>query len=464
MEKKNLFLGVSPFIFYYLYKFRFSFLGKKFRYRQFNKNMILRLKDKYILNNSDGNYLGIVYPTNIFDVQKIFEYANIYKIPLIRDVNYNRIYFPYKHCIIDMSKYSDILKFNLKAKRIRVQSGISVDKLLDFLNKHNYTIKLLEKYLGRNLTINDLFFNNFYGSKLQNDCLRYYSIIIPKEEKIVKFNPFTDFSGNHINISNLFLNNSYILSLLLETEFLYTEKEYYNFFSFNIHQNDNSILDKLKEEQIIDDMIITYIGDSNKFGKKKVLIKVKENNSNKLLGILDYYGLINVQKENIKINEIFLNKNTNNKYSRHIKIVIDKQYLKFFVNYFEKKYNKIFENKFTLPEIKYSQKENVFFISLPYFEDIPNIEKQYIFIKELNKIINKINGNFFLNQNINIPNRFDQMREIGLNNFIMHQDIKQYFDPNYILNPHLCNIKPNFFSLLKRKNRFINYIFTKMKI
>ena len=106
----------------------------------------------------------------------------------------------------------------------------------------------------------------------------------------------------------------------------------------------------------------------------------------------------------------------------------------------------------------------MFFISLPYFEDIPNIEKQYIFIKELNKIINKINGNFFLNQNINIPNRFDQMREIGLNNFIMHQDIKQYFDPNYILNPHLCNIKPNFFSLLKRKNRFINYIFTKMKI
>ena len=56
------------------------------------------------------------------------------------------------------------------------------------------------------------------------------------------------------------------------------------------------------------------------------------------------------------------------------------------------------------------------------------------------------------------------MREIGNNNFLMHIDIKQYFDPNYILNPHLSNIRPNYFSQLKRRNKIINYICTKLKI
>ena len=461
MEKKNLFAISSPILFYFLYKYRYQIIGKKYRNRLFNKNMLLRFKDKYVLNTEYGTALGTIYPSNRFDIQKIFEFANIYKIPLIRDVNYTRINFPYNHCILDMSKYNDIIKFNPIKKRIRVESGITIDKLIEFLNKKNLTINNLEKYTGRNLTINDIFFNNFYGWKLQYD-LRHYSVIIPKEQKIVKFNPFTDFSGNHIDITNLFLNNSYILNLLMETEFDISEKEEYNYFSVDIRQNKDINLKKLFQEKIIDDIIVIY--NQKKFEKEKLLIQVKKKNSNYLLGILEVNNCIKMQKENIAIDEVYMNKKSNKKYSRHIIICIDQQHKKPFIEKFEKKYNDIFEKQYNLPEIKYCYKDNYFLMSFPEFDDINDIEKQYIFFKELNKVINKLKGNFFLNQNITIPNRFDQMREIGSNNFLMHIDIKQYFDPNYILNPHLSNIRPNYFELLKRRNKIINYICTKLKI
>ena len=461
MEKKNLITISTPILFYFLYKYRFQILGKNYRNRVFNKNMLLRFKDKYVLNTEYGTALGTIYPSNRFDIQKIFEFANIYKIPLIRDVNYTRINFPYNHCILDMSKYNDIIKFNPIKKRIRVESGITIDKLIEFLNKKNLTIDNLEKYTGRNLTINDIFFNNFYGWKLQND-LRHYSVIIPKEQKIVKFNPFTDFSGNHIDITNLFLNNSYILNLLMETEFDISEKEEYDYFSVDIYKNKDLNLLNLFQEKIIDDIIIIY--NQKKFEKEKLFIQIKKKNSNYLLGILEVNNCIKVKKENISIDEVYMNRKINKKYSRHIIISIDQQHIKPFIQKFEKKYYEIFDKKYNLPEIKYCYCDNSFLISFPEFDDIENIEKQYIFFKELNKVINKLKGFLFFNQNIAIPNRFDQTREIGNNNLLMHIDIKQYFDPNYILNPHLSNLRPNYFSQLKRRNKIINYICTKLKI
>ena len=72
--------------------------------------------------------------------------------------------------------------------------------------------------------------------------------------------------------------------------------------------------------------------------------------------------------------------------------------------------------------------------------------------------------NFFLDSNLPLNNKYDLMREIGFNNYYANEDLKYYFDPNYILNPHLCFKKPSFFDMLKKKSKIINYIFNKAKI
>ena len=64
MEKKNLFAISSPILFYFLYKYRYQIIGKKYRNRLFNKNMSLRFKDKYVLNTEYGTALSKIYPSN----------------------------------------------------------------------------------------------------------------------------------------------------------------------------------------------------------------------------------------------------------------------------------------------------------------------------------------------------------------------------------------------------------------
>ena len=85
-------------------------------------------------------------------------------------------------------------------------------------------------------------------------------------------------------------------------------------------------------------------------------------------------------------------------------------------------------------------------------------------IREIYKAVNKLNGNFYLNNNIILNTKYDLMREIGYNNYFIDEDIKHKFDPNYVLNPHLCFPKPKFFEFLKRQSRIWNYLFTKVKI
>ncbi len=57
------------------------------------------------------------------------------------------------------------------------------------------------------------------------------------------------------------------------------------------------------------------------------------------------------------------------------------------------------------------------------------------------------------------------MRDIGVENYKINEEIKYLFDPNYILNPHLSIKKPeSFFKQIKRNNKLHNYLLTKLKL
>lgn len=56
------------------------------------------------------------------------------------------------------------------------------------------------------------------------------------------------------------------------------------------------------------------------------------------------------------------------------------------------------------------------------------------------------------------------MRDLGVANYYLNEEIKFLFDPNYILNPHLSIRKPEFFKIIKRSNKIWNYFLTKLEL
>jgi hypothetical protein len=57
------------------------------------------------------------------------------------------------------------------------------------------------------------------------------------------------------------------------------------------------------------------------------------------------------------------------------------------------------------------------------------------------------------------------MRDIGVENYFINEEIKLMFDPNYILNPHLSIKKPDStFKIMKRSNKLWNYVITKLEL
>jgi hypothetical protein len=56
------------------------------------------------------------------------------------------------------------------------------------------------------------------------------------------------------------------------------------------------------------------------------------------------------------------------------------------------------------------------------------------------------------------------MRDIGVENYMINEEIKYMFDSNYILNPHLSIKKPEPFKSIKRSNKIWNYLLTKVEL
>ncbi len=61
--------------------------------------------------------------------------------------------------------------------------------------------------------------------------------------------------------------------------------------------------------------------------------------------------------------------------------------------------------------------------------------------------------------------KYHLMRDIGVGNYLLNEEIKCLFDPNFILNPHLSIRKPESQTKrIKRSNKIWNYFLTKLGI
>ena len=457
------YLITIPFIGYYLYQKRHYLLGKKYREKIINNSFRNRFNNKYttIKQKSDTCLLGVISPSNVYDFQKVLYYANHYKIPIISDINYSQSIIPYQHIKLSLEKYQNVIEISEKEKFIRVESGIKIKELLEYLNSKGYTIKELEEYSESSLTVNDVLFNNYYGWNVKN-CIEEYYVITPKEEKIFNFRHFCDFTKNHINFSDIFINSSNLLGIILDIKLAITPIERYHYLKLKIPKklNINEALATFSKDKLVDDVIISI----NQYNTDNIELyaKINEDTFIKKIALLSQDG---IAYENITQSQYIENTTipTNDMFSlRKIKILINNNSKKeLFIN----KINKIMkESSDIVPNIKISTKTELIEISFPIEEDIKLIEKEYYTIREIYKAVNKLNGNFYLNNNIILNTKYDLMREIGYNNYFIDEDIKHKFDPNYVLNPHLCFPKPKFFEFLKRQSRIWNYLFTKVKI
>jgi hypothetical protein len=62
-----------------------------------------------------------------------------------------------------------------------------------------------------------------------------------------------------------------------------------------------------------------------------------------------------------------------------------------------------------------------------------------------------------------VNTKYHLMRDIGVVNYYLNEEIKYLFDPNYIINPHLSIKKPSSqFKEIKRSNKIWNYFLTLM--
>lgn len=455
-----------PLLAYYIYSKRHYLLGKKYRSTLINKAFLSRFtNDKYTILPEDKKkttcLLGTIYPGNVYDFQKMFSYANFYKIPIINDINYSQAIIPYHHIKMNMNKFNSIIDFSDTKKYIKVQSGIKIRDLLQYLRNNNFTIKELETYMYSDLSLSDCLFNNYYGWNLQK-CIEEFYVVTPKNEKIFSFRKFCDFTKNHFNFSEIFLRSSNLLGIVLDVKLRINPLKKYSYFQIRKVPNDiqiKELLDKYKKNKDISEAIII---SSNIDGTYNIFLRINEKKIWSVTTKLYDKG-INFEKIN---QEQYYSEVNFSKFSpitlRQIKILLNDNNKK---GIFYQKLNSLLNNNPDIfPKVKISVKTELIEIIFPRDEDIKIIEKEFYIMKELFKIVNKLNGNFYLNNNIVLNTKYDLMREIGYNNYFFEEDLKSKFDPNYILNPHLCFKKPQFFEFLKRKNRIWNYIFTKAKI
>ena len=458
-----------PLTLFCLYKQRYFIFGKTYRIKVFNSKLEKRFKfnDKYINNVNFNNkqyinkhLIGTVFPTNIYDLQQLMKLANQFKVPLITDdINYMKTILPYNHIKVDLSQFNKVINIDINKGNVYVESGISVKYLLSLLHKIGYTIEELEKYINSDLTLNDCLFNNYYGYGL-NTCITGYEVLTPKKERIFSFGNVVDFTQNTVNFSLLFLNSSNLIGMMLGINLHITPIKTYKYMKIKF-PNHNEIFNK-DNHYLFTKLHCVYINANS--NENDLYLKITPNEFYKYIHILQQKGfMINEISKNDYINNttMFNNKISDYIMSRKVKIVLnDNNQLKDVVN----KVKTLTKEKGVQVRVNVLIKEKEIGIYFPKDDDINVIEKEFEILRELNKCVCKLNGHFFMNYNMVLNTKYDLMREIGYNNYFFIEQLKYYFDPNYILNPHLTFKKPFNLDELKRNNKFINYIFTKVKL
>lgn len=457
-----------------LFKYRLSLLGKNYQKRIINSAFLERFDTKY-KPQKDNNAIGNIFPTNIYDMQKLFQIATQYKIPIINDIHYHQRVIPFQHIRLDLEKFNKVISFNEKESRIKVNSGIKIKDLIKYLRDKGYTIKHLEHLENTSLCLSDVLFNHYYSlnqGKLLNSRIDEYTLLIPKEEKILMLKPSNDFSFNHSNYNDMFLYSNSVIGVILDVQLKIeklspNENTVYlrvisntNLQQQTFNQTINEIYNNYSRNPLIEDVIVKVSKDLSFFD---IYLKINSKYFSIAKAILSQSGIkLNMASPN-EIKQISDTENDSHSSLRKAKIIIPEMNEMSFMNKLFKLVNKE-ENKSLKPSITFSAKFNQIDLSLPLYEDINLIEKEYFLLRDLYKLVYKTNGNIYLNSNVVLNPKCDLTQEIGFNNYIINEDLKFYFDPLYILNPNLSIYKPNYVERLKRRSKIINYLFTTLKI
>jgi len=238
---------------------RFNFSGK-LKYDYLNKESFSK-KPNYELNK--------VYPTNIFDTQKLLKIATDLNIPIINEFSYSNSefdlnvsdnlmnnnvtndtekiqkdsnnkkslvndeikYINFDHIKVDFSKFNKILKFDKAKNIISIEPGVKIKDLLEYLSSYKLTIKELEFYKYTELTISDIIYNNYYSfidGNFIDEKIEEITVIVPNKQEALKLKQANDIILSCANLKNIFLRSNSIFGLINEFK-LKTEpqKEYF---------------------------------------------------------------------------------------------------------------------------------------------------------------------------------------------------------------------------------------------
>lgn len=356
--------------------------------------------DKYIGNkNLKAKDFCTIYPTNVYDIQKLLEIANHYKIPIMHDINYKKNTIFKSHIRIDFSKYNKIGELDEELEQITVDPGVKLFTLLDYLNKLNLTIPTLENFKYANLTIGDVVFNNLYSFN-QEKHVDYYikelTVVTPRKESIITYKQFDDINKSPINLKNLFLRSNSTLGLITEIKLKIKKLKNYKFLAVrNISNNIQEVVDLAS--LIKQNKYEFGLEDVNLIQKGKIIdlfIKIKENNLTNLIDVLHSGNVIYEQIDDASYYKSICLTNPDNPAAlRTTKICLNRKFFPRLINKIDKM-SKEYDVKF---QLKCSNMKNEIELILKNENDVKNLENSYRFLNRLQDQINKMSGILFSN-------------------------------------------------------------------
>ena len=394
------------------------------RLRNFQKELSERfnfsgkLKYDYFLNNptlTKPNFeLNKVYPTNIFDTQKIFELATDYNIPIIHDLSSNLTdsqnfiqentnnYLNFQHLKINFSNFNKILKFDKNSNLITVEPGVKIKDILEYLKQYDLTISEFEIYQFSNLTISDILYNNYFSflkGKFIDEKIEEITVVVPNKQEALRLKQSNDFILSCANLKNIFLRSNSIFGLINEIK-LKTEKiKEYSYLTFEDSNNSfqDSInffkeLEELKKNSLVKDLILFKSGDLF-----NIFIKLKHKKVEKVLKLFDSE---NLKIKTITSNEYLKCKNTNfglenfeEKIFRKLKIKIEKNIILEVL----KKINKICSEMKADISYNFNTTNDCIDIIVYSEDDLSSMENSIFLIQRIQTLVEKNSGNLFSN-------------------------------------------------------------------
>lgn len=367
-------------------------------------------QNKFFTNpNKEDFDFCTIYPTNTYDAQKLMDIANYYRIPLIYDVNSSQNVLNFPHFKVDFTKYNRITEFNPKTKTITVEPGAKISEILKFLDKYELTIPKLENYKHTDLTINDIYFNNYYGfneGKFVDDLVDEITVAIPRNEKVLKLKQNDDLTQTGLNLKNLFLRTNCTMGIIIESKLKLKKNKTMKYLYIQSLENklDETlgIVEEIrhnKKELGLKDINILY---RNK--EIDICLKIKDKHIQKSIEILkathiifdqidkeDYYKSLVFSSYYINSSMSSNNDNNNTHILRKLKIHLNKNSVPDFL----KKVEKLASANDVDVEFRCSYLNHELEMTIKTKDDLRSVENSYKFINKIHSLVLKASGNIF---------------------------------------------------------------------